>query len=53
MCLAFDMSQPAGGTRVRLTHFGWPETDEWNAIYDYFDKAWSFVLDNLRKRYDS
>ena len=41
----------AGGTRVRLTHFGWREGKEWNEIYDYFDKAWGFVLGNFEKRY--
>src|SRR5512141_1558635 len=41
-----------GGTRVRLTHFGWRETPEWNAVYDYFDRAWSFVMESFRKTYD-
>jgi uncharacterized protein YndB with AHSA1/START domain len=43
---------PNGGTRVRLTHFGWREGKEWEAIHNYFDKAWDFVLGNLRKTYD-
>ena len=40
-----------GGTRVRLTHFGWRDGKEWNEIYNYFDKAWSWVIDNFRKEY--
>jgi uncharacterized protein YndB with AHSA1/START domain len=43
---------PGGGTRVRLTHFGWRDGDEWTEVYDYFDRAWSFVMDNFRKAYD-
>ena len=42
---------PGGGTRLRLTHFGWREAPEWNAVYDYFDKAWDFVLNNFRSKY--
>jgi uncharacterized protein YndB with AHSA1/START domain len=42
----------SGGTRVRLTQFGWREGAEWNAIYDYFDKAWPHVLASLKKSYD-
>jgi uncharacterized protein YndB with AHSA1/START domain len=41
-----------GGTRVRLTHFGWRDGKEWNEIYDYFDKAWAWVLGNFKKQYD-
>lgn len=40
---------PGGGTRVRLTHFGWREADDWNPIYDYFDNAWTRVMDRFRK----
>jgi uncharacterized protein YndB with AHSA1/START domain len=50
--IRFD-DAPGGGTRVRLTHFGWREADEWNAVYDYFDKAWGPVMGNFAKRYDA
>ena len=26
--------------KVVLTHLGWPEGDEWNNVYEYFDSAW-------------
>jgi uncharacterized protein YndB with AHSA1/START domain len=48
----FD-DERGGGTRVRLTHFGWREGSEWNAIYEYFDRAWSFVMTNFQKAYDA
>lgn len=50
--LRFD-DAPGGGTRVRLTHFGWREGTEWTAIHDYFDqKGWDYVLGKFRKAYD-
>jgi uncharacterized protein YndB with AHSA1/START domain/predicted enzyme related to lactoylglutathione lyase len=36
-------------TEVRITHTGWPIDDKWLPVYDYFDKAWDSVLDNLSK----
>lgn len=39
--------------KVRFYHLGWGAAAEWNAIYDYFDKAWEFVLGNFRKRFES
>ena len=26
--------------------------DEWDQVYEYFSKAWPYVLDNLKKRFD-
>lgn len=43
---------PAGGTRVTLSHLGWGDGEEWNAVYDYFDAAWARVLTNLQKRFE-
>ena len=40
-------------TRVSLHHTGWGDGGEWDATYAYFDKAWSAVLGNLKKRFDS
>jgi uncharacterized protein YndB with AHSA1/START domain len=40
-------------TRVTLHHTGWGDGGEWDATYAYFDKAWGFVLANLKKRFDS
>ncbi len=36
-------------TRVTLTEHGWGEGEEWQKLYDYFDRAWGFVLDCLVK----
>jgi uncharacterized protein YndB with AHSA1/START domain/uncharacterized protein YciI len=38
--------------RVSLSHVGWGISEEWNRLYDYFDNAWSYVLRNLKKRFD-
>ncbi len=43
-------------TRVTLFHAGWGSLDgadgkEWEATFQYFDKAWTSVLENLQKRY--
>jgi uncharacterized protein YndB with AHSA1/START domain len=32
------------GTTVSLTHDGWGYGPEWNAVRDYFDRAWDHVL---------
>ena len=43
----------AATTRVSLHHVGWGDGGEWDRAYAYFDRAWSNVLGNLRKRWDS
>jgi uncharacterized protein YndB with AHSA1/START domain len=40
-------------TRVTLHHVGWGDGGEWDKTYAYFDRAWSFVLGNLKTRFDS
>ena len=45
---------------VKISHLGWDgmkaahpsHADEWNEVYDYFSKAWPFVLENLKNRFD-
>ena len=32
-----------------LTHLGWPEGQVWDEVYDYFDKAWTYVLNKLQE----
>lgn len=39
--------------KVKFHHLGWGAADEWNAIYDYFDRAWGYVLGNFKKRFES
>ena len=43
-------------TRMTLSHSGWGSPDgadgaQWEATYQYFDKAWTAVLGNLQKRF--
>jgi uncharacterized protein YndB with AHSA1/START domain len=47
--------EPAGEgkTRVILDHHGWGEGEKWDAVYQYFDHAWDFVLDSLKKRFEA
>lgn len=42
---------PAGGTCVQLTHYGWRAGDDWQKIQDYFAAAWPRVLANLQKHF--
>ena len=43
-----------GGTRVTLRHDGWGEGEEWEAAYQYFNRAWrDVVLPRLRYRFTS
>lgn len=46
---AVDASQ----TRVSLTHTGWGSGGQWDAAYNYFDRAWGNVLGNLKKRFET
>lgn len=40
-------------TRVSLHHTGWGEGGEWDKSFAYFDRAWTGVLDNLKKRFET
>ncbi|UCD64181.1 MAG: SRPBCC domain-containing protein [Candidatus Zixiibacteriota bacterium] len=40
-----------GETRVTLTQHGWGEGEDWDELHDYFDGAWTYVLENLKKRF--
>lgn len=40
-------------TRVTLTHTGWGNGGEWDQAFDYFDRSWGTVLDNLKRRFDA
>ncbi len=42
-----------GQTKVSLFQVGWGEGGEWDKAYDYFSKAWPYVLGNLKKRFET
>ena len=44
-----EMMGDGSVTEVTLTHLGWLEGEDWNAVYDYFAKAWDMVMDDLVK----
>ncbi|MBN1213774.1 MAG: SRPBCC domain-containing protein [candidate division Zixibacteria bacterium] len=48
--LTFDEID-ANSVKVTLSHHGWGKGDRWREVYDYFDSAWGYVLDNLKKRF--
>jgi uncharacterized protein YndB with AHSA1/START domain len=48
--LQFEEDGP-GTVKVVLSQHGWGKGEEWDKLYDYFDKAWSYVLGNLKKRF--
>jgi uncharacterized protein YndB with AHSA1/START domain len=39
-------------TRVTLHHAGWGDGGEWDKAFIYFDRAWGFVLGNLKTRFE-
>lgn len=41
-----------GRTRVRLTHAGWCEGEDWDKGYAYFESAWDIVLGRLVERFE-
>ena len=48
--VAVFFKEVEGGTEVRLVHTGWPEGPAWQIAFDYFSKAWPWVL-NAQKTY--
>jgi len=40
-------------TRVRLTHLGWREGDEWEKVFQYFLRAWDIVLGRLERLFST
>ena len=38
------LADAPSGTTVSLTHDGWGDDPEWNAVRDYFNRAWDHVL---------
>jgi uncharacterized protein YndB with AHSA1/START domain len=47
--VVLDFIEKGSKTLVRLTNLGYPLGQNWDVAYQYFDKAWDFVLDNLVK----
>jgi uncharacterized protein YndB with AHSA1/START domain len=48
--LRFEELEPSK-VKVILFQHGWGKGEEWDKLYDYFEKAWSYVLGNLKKRF--
>ncbi|PKK82351.1 MAG: hypothetical protein CVT49_14025 [candidate division Zixibacteria bacterium HGW-Zixibacteria-1] len=45
--------EPVGtdSVKVTLAQIGWGVGAEWERLYEYFDRAWGYVLENLRKSF--
>ncbi len=48
--LRFEEVEP-GVVKVIFWQHGWGRGEDWDKLHDYFDKAWSHVLGNLKKRF--
>jgi uncharacterized protein YndB with AHSA1/START domain/uncharacterized protein YciI len=40
-----------GRIRVNLAHYGFGEGEEWDAVWNYFNIAWSHVMDQFLRRF--
>lgn len=47
--ILFSEPEP-GKVKVDFSHYGWGEGEKWQEVYDYFDRAWGYVLGNFEKR---
>jgi hypothetical protein len=50
--VVIELADAPGGTRVTITHSGWPKSGlerepQWEATFAYFDRAWAGVLGSL------
>ena len=50
--LTFQEVAP-GRTRVVMKHTGWKEGAEWDQSFAYFDRAWTKVLANLERHFNT
>ena len=41
----------SGRVKVSFDHFGWGEGEKWDEVYEYFDRAWTYVFGNFEKRF--
>jgi len=40
-------------TKVRLTHLGWREGEEWEKVFQYFLRAWDVVLGRMERMFST
>ena len=40
-------------TKVRVTHLGWKEGEEWEKVFRYFQRAWDIVLGRLEHAFST
>lgn len=49
--VVLQFAETPEGVRVELSHLGWGEGGDWDAVYDYFVGAWRLVLARLEHRF--
>ena len=50
--LIIQLEEIAGDkTRVVLNQHGWGTGEDWDRLYQYFDRAWGYVLNELQERF--
>lgn len=52
-CVLFFEKIDLNSTKIEFYHLGWQKGNEWDQVYDYFQKAWDFVLGNLRTFFEN
>jgi len=55
--VVLDFQSEGQGTRVRLTHLGWPASEwdsepQWPETFAYFDKAWTKVMELFAEHFE-
>jgi len=43
---------PEGKVKLSLSHLGWGHGEKWNELYEYFDRAWDYVLSSFAQHCD-
>jgi len=51
-CVLFFEKLDLNSTKIKFYHLGWKDGEEWDQVYDYFHKAWDYVLGNLKKYFE-
>lgn len=52
VCVVEFDSLDENTTKITHSQLGFGEGEDWDAYWDYFDKAWGYVLENCRKSFE-
>jgi len=51
-CVLFFDKIDLNSTKIQFYQFGWKDGNEWDQVYEYFQDAWDYVLNNLKKYFE-